>query len=152
MGQLYPFYSLVPTVLSFSLFCSFLCFAQWPLQNTSLRLPGWKANCWIWPVRCSGNILKCVERERLAYISPNPLPALVPVSGKNDTPPVSLRTLLQGSISILGSWNILTLALGILMSSLHIIIIFKMYLFIWLCQVLVAAHGIFHLHCGMWDL
>ena len=28
----------------------------------------------------------------------------------------------------------------------------KKYLFIWLCQVLVVAHGIFHLHCGMWDL
>ena len=26
------------------------------------------------------------------------------------------------------------------------------YLFIWLCQVLVAAHGIFNLHCSMWDL
>ena len=28
----------------------------------------------------------------------------------------------------------------------------KFYLFIWLCQVLVAAHEIVSLHCGMWDL
>lgn len=33
--------------------------------------------------------------------------------------------------------------------------IFKIFYFIylfWLCQVLVAAHRIFHLPCGMWDL
>ena len=29
---------------------------------------------------------------------------------------------------------------------------FNIYLYIWLCQVLVAAVGIFDLCCGMWDL
>ena len=29
---------------------------------------------------------------------------------------------------------------------------FKKYLFIWLCQMLVAAYGIFDLYCSMWDL
>ena len=28
----------------------------------------------------------------------------------------------------------------------------NIYLLIWLRQVLVVAHGIFNLHCGMWDL
>ena len=88
-----------------------------------------------------------MERERGRHVSLQTLFLLWFLSQARTTAPQFLwRTLLQGSISILGSWNILSLALGILMSSLHIIIVFKMYLLIWLCQVLVAAHGIFHLH------
>ena len=30
--------------------------------------------------------------------------------------------------------------------------LFNVYLFFWLHQVLVATHGNFNFHCGMWDL
>ena len=30
--------------------------------------------------------------------------------------------------------------------------VLNVYLFIWLCQILIAAHGIFDLTCSMWDI
>ena len=47
------------------------------------------------------------------------------------------------------------MVLNLLNHYLNIIIIsifFNVYLFVWLCGILTAAHRTLHLHCGMQDL
>ena len=42
---------------------------------------------------------------------------------------------------------------GVLLEHKDIVyVLFNIYLFIWLCWVIVVAHGIFDLHCGMQNL
>ena len=47
---------------------------------------------------------------------------------------------------LFGSWFVTTCLLNVCL------FLIGLFLFIWLCQVLVLEHGIFNLHCDMWDL